>query len=79
MAAKPLHGPMTQESSPNHGQRDKYPAPSGRRRFVKGLVGASTVRGDDWTWFLERLRCFENVRATDASTLSTSNPSRCPP
>ncbi|QIB74682.1 response regulator [Halogeometricum borinquense] len=34
----------------------------------------STVRGDDWTWFLERLRCFENVRATDASTLSTSEP-----
>jgi len=36
---------MTQESPPNHGQRDKYPAPSGRRRFVKGLVGASALSG----------------------------------
>ncbi|KAA9407946.1 ubiquinol-cytochrome c reductase iron-sulfur subunit [Haloarcula sp. CBA1131] len=36
---------MTQEAPPNHGQRDKYPAPSGRRRFVKGLVGASALSG----------------------------------
>jgi len=36
---------MTQEGPPNHGQHDKYPAPSGRRRFVKGLVGASALSG----------------------------------